>query len=293
MSERAVYTHGHHESVLRSHRWRTVENSAGYLLPHLRPGQALLDVGCGPGTITAGLAKAVAAGTGPATGGGRLTAVDTAGDVLAAARSELAAQGVAAEDGATDGGDGGDGGAVRLEVADVHALPYPDDSFDVVHAHQVLQHLSDPVQALREMRRVCRPGGIVAARDADYAAMCWYPRPPELDEWNDLYHRIARANGGEPDAGRRMPAWARAAGFPPELVTVTADTWCYAGPEDREWWGGMWADRVVGSAFARQAVADGFTSQERLEALSAAWRAWSADPDGYFAIINTELLLRA
>ncbi|HEY4795517.1 MAG TPA: SAM-dependent methyltransferase, partial [Mycobacterium sp.] len=45
----AVYTHGHHESVLRGHRVRTAENSAGYLLPHLRPGLSVLDVGCGPG----------------------------------------------------------------------------------------------------------------------------------------------------------------------------------------------------------------------------------------------------
>src|SRR5512140_215640 len=58
----AVYTHGHHESVLRSHRWRTAENSAGYLLAHLRPGARLLDVGCGPGTITVDLAARVAPG---------------------------------------------------------------------------------------------------------------------------------------------------------------------------------------------------------------------------------------
>ena len=52
-----TYTHGHHESVLRSHTWRTVENSAAYLMTTLQPGLSLLDVGCGPGTITHGLAK--------------------------------------------------------------------------------------------------------------------------------------------------------------------------------------------------------------------------------------------
>ena len=57
-----AYTHGHHESVLRSHTWRTAENSSAYLLPHLRAGQSLLDVGCGPGTITADLALLVAPG---------------------------------------------------------------------------------------------------------------------------------------------------------------------------------------------------------------------------------------
>jgi ubiquinone/menaquinone biosynthesis C-methylase UbiE len=57
-----MYTHGHHESVLRSHRWRTVENSAAYLVPFLRPGLDLLDVGCGPGSITQDFATRVAPG---------------------------------------------------------------------------------------------------------------------------------------------------------------------------------------------------------------------------------------
>ena len=56
------YTHGHHESVLRSYTWRTVANSAAYLVPHLDPGLSLLDVGCGPGTITVDLARRLAPG---------------------------------------------------------------------------------------------------------------------------------------------------------------------------------------------------------------------------------------
>ena len=114
-----------------------------------------------------------------------------------------------------------------FRTGDVHALDFADGTFDVVHAHQVLQHVADPVQALREMRRVCRPGGVVAARDSDYAAMTWYPAVPELDEWLALYQRVARHNGGEPDAGRRLLAWARAAGFA-DVDRATAGTWCYA-----------------------------------------------------------------
>jgi ubiquinone/menaquinone biosynthesis C-methylase UbiE len=52
-----TYTHGHHDSVLCSHAWRTAGNSAAYLLGELHPGQRLLDVGCGPGTITLDLAR--------------------------------------------------------------------------------------------------------------------------------------------------------------------------------------------------------------------------------------------
>ncbi|MGW2013441.1 methyltransferase domain-containing protein [Streptomyces sp. NPDC001927] len=265
--ETAVYTHGHHESVLRSHTWRTAANSAAYLLPELKPGLDVLDVGCGPGTITADLAALVAPG--------RLTAVDASEDVLAKARA------VAAERGLEN---------VEFAVADVHALDFPDDSFDVVHAHQVLQHVGDPVRALREMRRVCRPGGVVAARDSDYGAFTWYPASPVLDRWQELYRRVARANGGEPDAGRRLFAWARAAGFTD--ITTTAGTWCYATPEERAWWSGLWADRTTESVYARLAVEGGHATPETLKEIAEAWREWGGQEDGWFMVPHGEILCR-
>ena len=96
----------------------------------------------------------------------------------------------------------------------MYALGFEDHSFDVVHAHQVLQHLSNPVAALAEMRRVCRPGGLVAARDGDYGGFFWFPDDPGLTEWQALYRNVARALGGEPDAGRHLLSWARQAASP-------------------------------------------------------------------------------
>lgn len=264
----ATYTHGHHEAVLRSHRWRTAENSAGYLLAELRPGMSFLDVGCGPGTITVDLAKRVAPG--------RLTAIETSAAVLDEARRTVATRGLA---------------NVDFAVEDVHELSYPAGTFDVVHAHQVLQHVADPVQALTEMRRVCRPGGIVAARDSDYAGFTWYPAVPELDEWLALYQRIARANGGEPDAGRRLLSWARAAGFTD--ITPSASVWCFATREDRRWWSDMWADRVVNSAIGEQAAARGWATPQDLGRIAAGWREWGAAEDGWLAIVHGEIRCRA
>ncbi|MFC1419889.1 methyltransferase domain-containing protein [Streptacidiphilus cavernicola] len=264
----STYTHGFHAAVLRSHSWRTAANSAAYLLPELKLGLDLLDVGCGPGTITADLALAVAPG--------RVTAIDSSAEVLAQAEQAVTGAGVS--------------GAV-FEVADVHALPYPDDSFDVVHAHQVLQHVADPVQALREMRRVCRPGGRVAARDSDYAAFTWFPAVPALDDWNALYHQVARGNGGEPEAGRMLRSWARAAGF--EQISSGSGTWCYASDEERAWWGGMWAERITDSAIARQAVERGHATEDGLRRIAEGWRAWAADPDGWFSVLHGEVLCRA
>ncbi|MFE7773428.1 methyltransferase domain-containing protein [Streptomyces sp. NPDC057445] len=265
--ESAVYTHGHHESVLRSHRRRTAANSAAYLLPQLRPGMDVLDVGCGPGTITADLAALVAPGA--------VTAVDTAEDVLGEARAVTA-------------GRGRDN--VRFAVADVHQLDFADGSFDVVHAHQVLQHVGEPVQALREMRRVCRAGGFVAVRDSDYGAFTWYPEVPALEEWQELYRRVARAAGGEPDAGRRLYSWARAAGFTD--ITATASAWCFTTPEERAWWSGLWADRTTVSSYARLAVDGGHASGEELARIADAWREWGRQDDASFTVPHGELLCR-
>jgi 2-polyprenyl-3-methyl-5-hydroxy-6-metoxy-1,4-benzoquinol methylase len=260
-----TYTHGHAESVLRSHRTRTAENSASYLLPYLRPGDRLLDVGAGPGTITADLASLVR----------EVVAVEVHEEAAEITRAGLIERGVT---------------NVEVRVDDVHSLGLADGEFDVVHAHQVLQHVADPVVALREMARVTRPGGVVAVRDSDYAAFSWYPLLPGLDRWLDLYRAAARANGSEPDAGRRLLAWAHAAGL--EHVTASSTTWCFATPETRAWWGGMWAERITGSALAEQLVREGRAGVEELHEIAEDWLSWAADPDGWISIPHGELVIR-
>jgi SAM-dependent methyltransferase len=264
---RETYSHGHAESVLRSHRWRTAENSAGYLLPLLRPTDRLLDIGTGPGTVTADFATRLSSGS--------VTGIDNASTAVDETRR------LAAERGLRN---------LTVTEGDVYALAYPDGAFDVVHAHQVLQHLSDPVAALREMVRVCAPEGIVAVRDADYAAMTWHPDRPGLRRWMQLYQRVARHNGGEPNAGRRLLGWAQAAGF--ASTTASASAWCFADRADLHWWAGTWADRLLASSFGQQAVRLGLTDPEELTSLALAWQNWAAEPDAWFGILHGELIGR-
>ena len=266
-AQRTRYTHGHSPAVLASHAHRTAADSAAYLLPHLRAGLDLLDVGCGPATITADLAEAVAPG--------RVVALDGAPAALEAARATLQARGL------TD--------AVEPVDGDVHALPFADASFDVVHAHQVLQHVAEPVAALREMHRAVRPGGIVAARDAVYSAKAWYPQPPALERWRRVYMATARANGGEPDAGSRLLSWFRAAGL--GEAEPSASTWCYATPELRAWWGGTWAERCR-SSFGPRAVELGLAGPDDLEEMARAWQEWAEADDGWFVVVHGEALAR-
>ena len=176
-------------------------------------------------------------------------------------------------------------------TGDVYAIDAADDTYDVVHAHQVLQHLADPVAALVEMRRVCRSGGVVAARDADYRGNVVVPRTVRDRSLARPVPAITRRNGGEPDAGRLLLAWAHEAGF--TEVTSSASVWCFATPGERQWWAGLWADRITQSSLAEQALSEGFATASELAEIADAWREWASDPDAWFAVLHGEILATA
>jgi len=258
MTSGDTYTHGHHDSVLRSHRWRTAENSAAYLLPHLRSGMELLDVGCGPGTLTVDLARRVVPG--------RVVGVDVSAEVIDEARAHA-------------------GDAASFVVGDFRTV---DGRFDVVHAHQVLQHLTDPVGALRAMAGFVRPGGVVAARDSDYSAMTWAPADERLDRWLAIYLAVTRRNGAEADAGRYLLGWAQRADLTD--VTYSTSTWTFATPQERAWWSDLWAERVVSTTLAEQAVAYGVATADELTEVAEGWRAWGQQEDGVFVVLHGEIV---
>jgi len=263
------YIHGHSDSVLRSHRWRTAANSAAYLLAHLEPGMRLLDVGCGPGTLTVDLARRV----GPA---GDVVGIDLSETVVAEAAAHAGAEGVA---------------NVSFRAGDFRGGDLPDRSFDVVHAHQVLQHLSDPVGALAAMGRLARPGGLVAARDSDYPSFFWTPPDPRLDRWREIYVAVSDHNRVHADAGRWLLRWATDAGL--TGAAYSTSTWTFASPADRAWWGDLWAERVVASNLADQAVEYGVAGRAELEEVAGGWRAWATTPEATFVLVHGEVLARA
>ncbi len=257
------YTHGYHRVIVGSYTRRTAEVCAAFLLPRLRTDSVVLDVGCGPGTITAGLARHA----------GKVVGLDKSVEMVEEARNHAAECGLA---------------NASFEVGSVYELPWDDNRFDVVYAHQVLQHLSDPVRALREARRVLRPDGIVAVRDSDYETMVHAPVYPAIERWRDLYHQVATANGGEADAGRFLLSWVMEAGFV-DTETTTSTT-AHTDHEGRTAWGEMWAVRVIDSDFADHAVDNGFATRAELQDISDAFRQWAAQPDGFWAWVNGEVI---
>ncbi len=265
-ANRGRYTHGHHASVVAQHARRRAEVEAWFLLPRLQPGQRLLDAGCGPGTVTSGLARAVAPGL--------ATGLDAAADVLLGAREHAEQMRLS---------------NLEFVQGDVYALEYADHSFDVIYANQLLQHLAEPVAALRELRRVLRPGGLLGVRDADYATMQPFPKFAEFERWNALYHEVACANGAEPDAGRFLPSWVRAAGF--RKLELQPNVQLLEGGEARIW-GEAWSQRILHSAVGAQALEYGLAAQAELEQLSAGWLRWSREAGALFYFIQTAVLAR-
>jgi len=267
VTPRDTYTHGHQDAVLRSHRWRTADNSAAYLLPRLRAGDRILDVGCGPGTLTVDLARRVASG--------HVVGIDVAAAVVAEAAAHARSTGVA---------------NVSFVAGDFRDAGLEPGSFDVVHAHQVLQHLRDPVGAMTAMATLARPGGILAARDGDYLGFTWAPHDEHLDRWRQVYLDVTRRNGADADAGRWLLQWAHAAGW--EDVAYGSSTWTFATPDDRTWWASLWADRCVASSFGAQAVEYGIATTSEMEALASGWRAWAENDDAVFVVLHGEVLGR-
>jgi ubiquinone/menaquinone biosynthesis C-methylase UbiE len=255
---RETYTHGHAPAVLRQHGRRSAEEAAAFLLPELRQGMRLLDVGCGPGSITRGLAERLAPG--------EVVGVDLSRDTLESARRDAAARGLS---------------NLRYEESSVYALPFPEASFDVVYAHQVLQHLRERETALREMLRVVRPGGLVGVRDVDWGTVAYWPQDPWIDRFIEVHLKAWYANGGEPLMGRQFHALFNAVGL--SDVRVSAAVWCYTTPDDTIAWGDSYADRLLASPMGESPVRHGLATR-------AAFRTWAREPDALWIFTHVAAL---
>lgn len=258
------YAHGHQPAVLKSHTWRTVLNSAQYVAPFIEADSQILDIGCGPGSLTNDFGSKCPQGS--------VIGVDISEKVV-----EIALASVHREN-------------VSFEVMDAYHLPFANNSFDVVHAHQVLQHVNDPVSLLSEMSRVVRSTGVIAARDSQYSAFEWSPKSSELERWLTSYISIARFCQGEPDAGRHLEKWAKEASL--EIVRKSSSKWVFETPEEVKWWGETWADRVLNSNFAGHAQTLGLLTERELLSMHDGWISWSQSVPATFVIPHDELVAR-
>lgn len=277
-SQPSYYARGHSDYTVATQQARTVESDGAFLVPHIKKTDHILDVGCGPGTITTSLTKYAS--------DGRVVGIDISPDVLQKART-LAAESNAPVQ--------GPGSVVFQEGNVLRRLPYPDNNFDVVFASQVLGHMPPPelpVTALKEMRRVLKPGGILATRDE--ADSHFYPRSSDLDRlWTANQLRASRNGAPETDTtGTVMPALVRAAGFDADggKVCIGAGTKVFSGLETRRWLAWRAKGQLkTGDPFYQSWLDAGISEGDVRETLSAV-EEWAETEDAWFASLQCEML---
>jgi ubiquinone/menaquinone biosynthesis C-methylase UbiE len=180
----------------------TVETCAAHILPYVKPTMKVLEVGCGTGILTCDFAKLVPEGS--------LTGLDQSEDGLVKAREQATSKSIT---------------NISFVVGDVLSLEYPDDEFDIVYSQRMLHHVNAPA-ALKEMRRVTKPGGIVATREASY--VLYWPLMKEIQEFTEISDKITKALGGNSNTGAQYRKFSREAGFKEKEVFIKAAAWCYA-----------------------------------------------------------------
>ncbi|MBX3002161.1 MAG: methyltransferase domain-containing protein [Caldilineaceae bacterium] len=238
---------------------RSAEKQAAFLLPYLRPGMRLLDCGCGPGSITIGLAKVVAPGG--------VVGVDIDPGEIERARQLATEQGIA---------------NVRFETGSVYELPFADASFDAAFSNALLDHLSDPVTALREMRRVLKGDGVLGVRTADRDGYLMAPTDPLLDKFGERGEKRKNTQGVSVRIGKNIRAMLREAGFAHTEGSASYD--CYGSAEEVRSLAESAVDGLQAELRRSSSAADGGPDRSETEAVIAAWRAWGDSPDAFFAM---------
>jgi ubiquinone/menaquinone biosynthesis C-methylase UbiE len=259
------YVAGYSPATIQHYTRRTVARQAAFILPHLRAGMTLLDCGCGPGTITLGLAQTVAPGL--------VVGIDIEPSVVARARVLGREQGVS---------------TVHFHVASSFALPFAEGSFDAVFAHTLLQHLSRPISTLKEMGRVLQSGGVIGIRTVDHGGRMIVPANPGLEEYYDLHERIWQHHGSDLRLGRHLRSLLRQAGF---IRIAGSASYDYAGTlaETRALALAQIA-RIKSTPAFDEAVEAGWVDRPGLETMMAAWQEWGEHPDAFHAMAMCEVV---
>jgi ubiquinone/menaquinone biosynthesis C-methylase UbiE len=267
MTSQEDRAHGVTPGLRQDYETRRANRQAAFVLPYLRPGMNLLDVGCGPGTITMGLAQAVAPG--------QVTGIDHDSEHVETASALAAARGVA---------------NVTFQVGDALSLCFEDSTFEAAFENDVLTHLAqDAVRAAREVYRVLKPGGFFAARDVNAEAVVWGYLTEPIEHLDRLMMAWQQSRGSDITLGKRLPAVLRHAGFTETVKSVSADT---KGDLATVRSHARITTYLLDGPFGRDALDKGWADEPTLEHLKESIQEWAEHPDAFFANVHVEVIGR-
>jgi ubiquinone/menaquinone biosynthesis C-methylase UbiE len=260
-----IYTFGYSSTATQQLAGRQAARNAGFLLPYLRTGMHVLDCGCGPGSITLGLAEVVKPG--------EVVGIDIEPSQIDVARTQ------AEQKGCTN---------IRFDVGDVLHLPYPDATFDAVFGHTILMQFQEPLPMLTEVYRVVKPGGLVGFRELAVDGNLYEPPDGARQQYFTLFTRMLQHNGSNPLVGRQLGALLGRAGF--DRVTMSATYSSTGTPEAKQVAYERMARLCSEAAWMEQAIALGWISRDTRDRLSIALRTEGADPKAFFATAFCEVV---
>ena len=255
--DREQYTMGYGPAATAIMAERTAQSHAAFFLPHLKSEMSLLDCGCGPGTITLGFAELVAPG-------------QVVGTEIEDTHVALALENAAKRNIPNAG----------FETADLYELPFDDASFDAVFISAVLGNLHEPIRGLREAYRVLKPGGVIGVKEFDHGGDLVYPPDPAIEKYGELYLRLRRENGHDPEGGRKLGALLLEAGFSDLRFAAVYESFA-----DAKAVGGF---AYVSAGLLAEGWGEAFTSRgwataEDIREMRTAWQRFAAFPGAIFA----------
>jgi ubiquinone/menaquinone biosynthesis C-methylase UbiE len=256
-NEREQYTMGYGPAATTIMAMRNAQSHAAFFLPHLKPGMSLLDCGCGPGTITLGFAELLAPG--------QVMGTEIEDSHVTIARENAAKRNVM---------------NVRFEPADIYELPFENASFDAVFISAVLGNLREPIRGVREAYRVLKPGGVIGVKEFDHGGDLFYPPEPSVEKYGELYLRLRRENGHDPEIGRKIGALLIGADFSDPNLSASYES--FASPRAA----GGFAQVSVGliaEGWGDAFVSRGWATTEDIQEMIDGWGRFASFPGAIFA----------
>jgi ubiquinone/menaquinone biosynthesis C-methylase UbiE len=240
---------------------RRAKEWVGFFLPHLQQGYDVLDCGCGVGSITLDLAELVAPG--------KVIGVDLDETQLQVARSSAVKRGLT---------------NVSFEQGNIYELRFNPASFDAALAHTLLYHLSDPLRAMKELRRVLKPGGVLAISDDDFSTMRFSPDSPIAHKLVDVMAKVVLFNGGSPFYSPHLRSYLLQAGFArTEGFAVAADH--YGKLEETRRCAYIVSRLLSDPTLSNLVVSQGWSTRDGIDEMIAWIKDWGERPDAFMAVM--------
>lgn len=261
-NDQKQYAFGYSEIQTKMMEKRGFEYHCQFLRPYLKPGMRILDCGCGPGTLTIGLARTIAPG--------EVVAIDIEEEQLNIAykNSRIA-----------------DVTNIEFKHANIFDIPFEDNTFDVVFSQAVLIHLKDPIAAIKEQKRVTKPGGVVAVRDPYRGHKYFiYPSNKLLEESLILYHRALIDDNCDMDIGIKLAELFTKVSFKEIKHTLFCDN--YGSQKAAE----IFPESMTEMPYSKKLLAAGEVTLEQLKSYQQAWVDFGKIHGAYYGFIWGEAI---